>query len=114
MSIRLIFDDIYPHTMSGDTGAAGEGQPSRSGVKSIAELLNDTLVPQLEEQHIDDDEESDGEGEDAGEDAAAPGAAGGAGGEDGGKKKKKKKKKKSKAKAPVVKLVAPARLWRLS
>lgn len=87
--------------MTGDAGVPGEGKPPRSGVKSIAELLNDTLVPQLEEAHIEDEDDSDGE--DAGQDATAPAAEGGAGGEDGGKKKKKKKKKKSKAKAPVVK-----------
>lgn len=85
--------------MTGDS-APGEGQPSRSGVKSIAELLNDTLVPQLEEAHIEEVDDSDDE--DAGDEVVAPGAAGGAGGEDGAKKKKKKKKKKSKAKAPVV------------
>ncbi|BEI80486.1 hypothetical protein CcaverHIS002_0110150 [Cutaneotrichosporon cavernicola] len=88
--------------MTGDAGATG-GDQARSGVKSIAELLNDTLVPQLEETHIDEEDESGSEEADA---ATEPGSAGGAGGEDGGaKKKKKKKKKKAKAKAPVVKEV---------
>jgi hypothetical protein len=67
--------------MTGDAGPPGDDQP-RSGTKSIAELLNDTLVPQLEDTHIEDG---------------------------GAKKKKKKKKKKTKAKAPVVKCVRPRR-----
>jgi hypothetical protein len=92
--------------MTGDAGPPGDDQP-RSGTKSIAELLNDTLVPQLEDTHIDDDDDTDGEEADA---ATGAGAEGGAGGEDGGaKKKKKKKKKKTKAKAPVVKCVRPRR-----
>ncbi|KLT41550.1 N-myristoyl transferase [Cutaneotrichosporon oleaginosum] len=69
--------------MAGEAGAPGSSL-SRSGGKSIAELLDDTLVSQLEDTHIDDEDDTD-DGE--------------------AKKKKKKKKKKSKAKAPVVKEV---------